>query len=320
MKTTLFAASLALVMASPSAFAQHSHGPDHSHDHGHSHDQDGAHDHDAPADGHHDHGDRHDGHAITPPVMGGLTISPLTAVEAGAPVTVALSLQNAEGAEVTANDLAVTHERKLHVMIIDEGLEDYIHTHPDPDENGRFAITFTPKCARAYRIWADFTVADEDAPAPAAAERDHHDAPSGTPVVAAASLAVGDDAAPAFAGKNALFVDAGALRFRLWADGDVKAGETARFRLSVTDEDGTPFRGLEPIMGAYAHLVGFDPGATAMAHAHPSGAHPHGPDSRGGPDLVFDVMLDKPGPHRLFLQTRKDGEEIAAAFTVVAQP
>ena len=57
-----------------------------------------------------------------------------------------------------------------------------------------------------------------------------------------------------------------------------------------------------------------------MAHAHPSGAHPHGADSRGGPDLVFDVTLEKPGPHRLFLQARKDGEEIIAAFTVVAQP
>lgn len=237
--------------------------------------------------------------------MGGLALTAQGPVQAGEPVTISLSLYNAGGEAVTPVDLALVHDKKLHVMIVDEGLEDYAHAHPEADADGNFSVTFTPKFERAYRVWTDFTIADKDA----TPTNDHHAAPAGTPMLAAATLGVGEKETPAVDAKSVSFVDAGALRFRLWTDGEIKTGEPVRMRVSVSDENGAPFKGLEPLMGAYAHLVGFDEGATAMAHAHPSGVHPHGADSRGGPDLAFDVTLDEPGPHRLFLQTKKDGEE-----------
>jgi hypothetical protein len=110
------------------------------------------------------------------------------------------------------------------------------------------------------------------------------------------------------------------LRYDLSLPGDIQAGQPVTLTVSVSGADGAPFDGLEPIMNAYGHLVGFNRGATTMVHAHPTGAHPHGTNSRGGPELQFETTFEEAGPHRLFLQTKTDGEERSVSFTINIAP
>lgn len=305
-------------------------GDDHGHDHGpdadHSHEADDAHDHGNDDDHGHDHadGDDHHDHVATgEPILG--FVLPDAPV-AGQPFTFSLILSDTEGRPVSADDLATTHDHKLHVLIVDEALEDYQHMHPEIGPDGLYQLTFTPEYARTYQVWADYKLTESSAhdhgeDDHSHGDDDHHDhgddhhADHGAAITVSEALIVGAETGPVPSSEDVLTATAGGLTYTLTTDGALTPG-TERLIVSVKDSSGTPYEALEPIMDAYAHLVGFNAGATAMAHAHPVGDHPHGANSRGGPDLQFDVAFEDAGPHRLFLQTVAGGQEQLVSFNV----
>ena len=235
-----------------------------------------------------------------------------------------LILSSPDGQPVTADDMALTHDHKLHVMIVDEGLEDYVHMHPEIGADGLYQVRFTPKFPRTYRVWADYTLAgseggdahghDQDD------DHDHHGASSGDQVIVSEALIVGEEAAPELSSEDVLSASANGLTYELSASGQVKAGESVKLVVTITGPNGSAFAGLEPLMGAYGHLVGFNLGATTMVHAHPGGDHPHGDASRGGPQLEFETVFEEAGPHKLFLQTKTGGSESGIAFILNVTP
>ena len=84
--------------------------------------------------------------------------------------------------------------------------------------------------------------------------------------------------------------------------------------------DGRPFTQLEPIMGAYAHLVGFADDYRTIVHLHPSGEEPKRPADRGGPTLEFKFYPPRPGFYRFYAQVHVDGKDRFARFGVVVPP
>lgn len=334
------AAALFLTTA-PAAFAQHAHGPDSDHDHGDTHAHEAASSQSHGDDHGHAHDDDH-GHAHEAAAPEGLqlAVEALGDVGVGQPLTIALSLSAPDGTPIGDADLMEMHESRVHLMIVDEGLEDYHHLHASQGSDGRYTVTFTPAHDRIYRVWADVRLreplessshehGDEHSHGDeshgghgeSAGQGDHHDGHDmgGYGETASGWVAVGDAAAPYIAPVEQLSAEAGGYSFMLAFDDHIHSGEVTEMRLSVLDSDGNPVDRLEPLMGAFAHLVGFNAGASDMAHAHPSGRHPHGDDDRGGPALSFDVGFEQSGVHRLFVQTVIDGEEVTAVFTVVAE-
>lgn len=103
------------------------------------------------------------------------------------------------------------------------------------------------------------------------------------------------------------------MSFALTPEDEVRIGHPVRMSLNVAGAEGT----LEPYLGAFAHIVGFNTGASRMAHAHPLGEEPSGADDRAGPDLSFEVSFETSGVHRLFIEVRHDGGIVRAPFTVV---
>ncbi|MFC4724276.1 hypothetical protein AB6B38_06445 [Glycocaulis abyssi] len=333
-------AALSAALFAVPAFAQE-HGHDHG-DHGHQHDDHGhAHD-----DHGHDHGHDHGDHAHTDDAdqqPGGLRLTAEAAGElaAGQDATLTLQLSGPDGAPVAGSDFAPTHGRLVHVLIVDEGLEDFHHLHIEPDAEGRATLGFTPAHPRIYRVWVDGQLS-EPLDSPAATEGhshggghdhahdpqadDHHaghgedaHAHDAGAVRATDWVRVGDEAAPYIIPADILTAQAGGLSFTLAPQASIRAGMANVMTLSVADAEGAPVTTLQPHLGAFAHIVGFNAGASQMAHAHPSGAEPVTDEAFAGPDLTFEIGFDEPGVHRLFVEVRHQGEVILSSFTVVVR-
>jgi hypothetical protein len=238
-----------------------------------------------------------------------------------------LRLTDQNGQPIVAEDLAVKHEHRLHVMVVDADLEDYAHAHPTANPDGTFSFAFTPRLDRPYRLWADFSLANQHAGTAAESGHGHDHGDSGhshgdahhdaAVTFASMDLPVGGGAVPAVAPTQALSAEAEGLRFQLSQESSLRVGQATRVRLAVVDGQGRPYTQLEPLMGAFAHIVGFDPGARTMMHVHPDGAEPTSAEARGGPTLAFTLEPAVAGPQRLFVQVKANGREVTVPFTLV---
>jgi hypothetical protein len=226
-------------------------------------------------------------------------------LSAGREATAVLRLSTAAGAPVTLADLREVHTRKIHLLIVDEGLTDYHHEHPaESAVPGEYTFRFTPRQAGRYRAFADvqplltglqeFAMADLP-PVPGAAAR--------------VERTVSHEAAVE------------GLHYRLTIDGDgVRAGQTAGAHVRVMGADGAAFAALEPVMEAFGHLVGFHEDRTAVLHLHPIEDRPPQPGEHGGPDLAFRLYTDAPGYYRLFLQVQVGGRSRFVPFGLQVAP
>ncbi|NDC57199.1 MAG: hypothetical protein EBZ69_10435 [Alphaproteobacteria bacterium] len=106
--------------------------------------------------------------------------------------------------------------------------------------------------------------------------------------------------------------------FTLALDGEPKAGSPVMGNVTVT-KDGQPFTGLEPVMGAFAHVVGFTEDYNSVLHVHPMGKEPTNDAERGGPKLEFHIEPEKAGFVKLFTQVRIGGKDIFAPFGITVK-
>jgi hypothetical protein len=230
---------------------------------------------------------------------------PTLSVKATAPrlmtnqtVQVDLRLRDSTGAGVGSLQLIETHTRRLHAMVIDPSLEDYHHEHPiTSGRPGDFTFVFTPRKTGDYFLWLDVT--------PLATGRNE------TPTAVIAG-SVPSLASPARVTQMESAADG--WRFQLRLDRKkVTAGLPINARLRVTDGQGKPCFGLEPVMGAFAHVVGFMDDRHTMIHVHSHGEPPH-ELSRSGPEVPFRFIAPKAGFLKLFIQTQVNGTILLAKF------
>lgn len=201
---------------------------------------------------------------------------------------------------VKASDLKVVHTEKVHLLIIDDGLEDYHHIHPLVDsEPGTYTFEWSPKKTGNYRIWADLHPTNTDSQEYAIADLTTGQKPAAIDKTVSSETTVDN------------------YKFKLSFDEqELKAGKAVMGIISITDDKGQPVRELEPIMGAFAHIVGFGDDFKSIVHIHPMGTEPSNPTDRGGPELQFHLQPEKPGFIKLFAQVKINGKEIFAPFGI----
>jgi hypothetical protein len=214
-----------------------------------------------------------------------------------------LSLSTVAGDPVLLTDLREVHTEKIHLLVIDGSLTDYHHEHPVPTGTpGEYRFSFTARKPGRYRAWADvqplltgfqeYAMADIDLPG------------------------ISEPTTPAHTTE----AEVESRRYRLVIDGDrITAGVPALARVRVTTSEGKPFVGLEPLMGAFAHLVGFREDQQTVVHMHPLQSVPLKPEDRGGPELQFQIYVEKPGYYWLFLQVQIKGESKFVPFVIEAR-
>lgn len=215
------------------------------------------------------------------------------------PVT--LMLTDAKtGAPIGANDLEIAHTKKLHLLIIDESLTDYQHIHPVPGAKpGEWTFDFAPKFARTYRVWSDSkrNGADQE--------------------YVFADLPAGSQKAPAPDAKPVAAAELNGLKFSLSFDGAVKAGDGVMGSVAVVDaKSGKPFMQLQPIMGAFGHVVAFSRDWGSIEHVHPLGDEPTKDSDRSGPVIGFHMEPANGGVMKIFVQILANGKETIVPFTV----
>ncbi|HZS54910.1 MAG TPA: heavy metal-binding domain-containing protein [Bryobacteraceae bacterium] len=232
------------------------------------------------------------------------SVKTATPLIAGKPVTALLRLQRANGDPVPASELIETHTKKVHLLIVDNSLTDYHHQHPEPTRNpGEYAFTFTPNKPGSYRLWADIR------PLPLGLEEYvMTDIPAAT---------VGEPLRDRAVNLRAK-VDG--LNYELILPQTIQAGRPAAARLRITTPDGKGFTQLEPFMGAFAHLVGFNEDLTTVMHIHPKGPPAADPAARGGPELEFQIYALRPGFVRLFAQVQIAGRTRSVPFGIQVSP
>ncbi len=218
---------------------------------------------------------------------------------AGKEIPALLTLTDAQGQPVTFDNLQTAHTKKIHLLIIDESLTDYHHEHPVPTgKPGEYSFTFRPKNGGNYIVFADLL--------PIATGKQEY---------AKTEVEVKGDKKPLneSAGITAM-VDG--YRFDLSAEGGntLRAGEAKLIKVKVTKPDGQPADILEPVMGAFAHGVGFPSDRSSVVHVHPMGVEPEKESERGGPDLSFHLIPEKEGYMKFYVQVQIDGRDRFAGF------
>jgi len=219
-------------------------------------------------------------------------------------ITFTLKLATASGKPVAPEDLIVAHTRKLHLLIVDPTLNDYQHVHPEPGRRpGEWVFTLTPQRAGTYRVFADFT--------PAATQRG---------LYASADFTVPGTVATVVREPNAT-AQLARFNFELVTPPLFQAGQVAdlRFRIESQGRDKVPVP-LQPVMGAFAHLVAFDEARTGFAHLHPNETDlSHLPDALR-PELTFKITIPAPGRYVIWAQVNLGGSELFVPFWVDVAP
>lgn len=233
-----------------------------------------------------------------------VTLTALAApLQAGRKAEVKVRLSQRDGTPVTTGDLQVTHTQPIHLLIVDPSLTDYHHEHPEPTATaGEYAFSFTPRRPGPYRIFADLL-------------------PVSTSVQEYAVTDLpGEGPGAPLAGPRASTFEStvDGLHFALEFDGGngapLVAGRVHGLRVTVRDARGEPMRALEPVMNAFAHMVGFHADYQTVVHVHPLGGEVQDPAGRGGPTMSFRLVVPKAGYLRLYCQVQVAGRNVFAPF------
>jgi hypothetical protein len=203
------------------------------------------------------------------------------------------------------------HEQQYHLFVISQDMEHFAHIHPAQQVNGSWAVDVTLPRAGYYKVLSDFM------PSGGAAQLIAH------PVVTAG---YGGDLASS---RARLVPD---TQFRKTV-GDITAtvsfdpptfvaGLYGHLKFMLTDtRTGLPVTDLQTYLGAFGHTLIMSEDMLDAVHTHsldilnagdedsePVFLIPPGADLealRGGPEVIFDGLMPKPGRYRAWTQFRR---------------
>lgn len=218
--------------------------------------------------------------------------------------TMVLSLKTKADKPVPVSELEVMHTEPVHLLIVDPSLGDYHHIHPKPTTAGSYEFSFTPERAGTYNVYADL-----------------HPKATGIQEYSVSKIEVAGGSPQPVKKSFERKVTTDGYTFELeFENPKLVQGKATGATVKVTGPDGKPFAQLEPVMGAFAHMVGFSEDRMNVAHIHPLGKEPEKADERGGPELKFHVGLPHPGYHVLYSQVQINGKDVFAPFGVEVAP
>lgn len=211
-----------------------------------------------------------------------------------------LTLRTASGKPIGPADLLVAHTEKLHLLIVDPTLSDYQHIHPTPGRrDGEWKFSLTPSRPGVYRVFADFT--------PSATQRG---------LYASADFTVPGSVPTVIQQTNTTWQEMG-YTFTLDIPDAFHVGQATDLRFRIESQGAVKEKiPLQPVMGAFAHLVAFDETRSGFAHLHPMETDLSQPPDATRPQLNFKVTIPQPGRYAIWAQVNIGGREVFVPFWI----
>ncbi|MDB4959736.1 MAG: hypothetical protein JWO36_7305 [Myxococcales bacterium] len=230
------------------------------------------------------------------------------------------------------------HGHDMHLFLVRSpapGIDRLLHLHPqlDPEHGDRYVQILPSVPAGHYQLFVDVVTQ------------------SGFPITGTAELELPELACPELSGDDSAWAGAAPLASRpvsTFPDGSrmvwdrpatIHQNAAMTFRFRVEDQTGQPASDLEPYMGMAAHAEIFRSDLTVFAHVHPEGsiampalelareslmAMPM-PGMAGhampvAPTISFPYGFPREGTYRIFVQIKRAGRILTAAFDTQIAP
>jgi hypothetical protein len=212
------------------------------------------------------------------------------------------------------DDFVPDHGHLMHLFIVTPDLDRLWHLHPDEVATGTFEHALPEIPAGRYFLFGDLVHRTGVSETVTASFE--------TPGIRGTSL-TGDD-------SRWSWTDPGGARI-IWVRDEqpLVARRLTMFTFRLEDESGRPARDLELYMGMPGHAVFVRRDRGVFAHVHPSGSAPmaaleiaqgnttHASHQAALPPTVsFPYGFPEPGDYRIFVQMKRGGEVVTAAFDV----
>jgi hypothetical protein len=170
-------------------------------------------------------------------------------VKAGQPTKLSLMIHDAGGAML--KDFEVVHEKRIHLIVVSDGLGQFAHIHPDIDSAGNLTVTHAFPTGGTYHLYADYKPVGKDQ------------------ATAIAEVKVIGDSSPApELIPNAPGKVAGTGLNANIAIPKAKAAEETKITFGLLDSMDKPVTDLQPYLGAMGHLVIISADGKLYVHAH----------------------------------------------------
>lgn len=220
-------------------------------------------------------------------------------------------------------DLAISHDRLLHMIIVSEDFSSFSHVHPDNDRpltaeeiaDASFSVPYTFPASQRYVVAVDYAVR--------AQSFSHHET---VPVLGERHqphLPLNQETTQLFDGYEVTLRGASTLR----------AGNRLNILSYHISRNGTPVTDLESYLAAPMHFAVVSEDLREFVHAHgelplplferfghthtTAGAHVHKAlPEKFGPHIEAHLTFPKPGAYVIFGEFKHDGQVIVTRFPV----
>jgi hypothetical protein len=192
------------------------------------------------------------------------------------------------------SDFEIVHEKFYHLFIVSQDLSFFLHTHPEQQPNASFRLAARLPQPGMYRILSDFYPK------------------GGTPQLVVNTLMVRGSGsglrqtklAPELAPQRSENED---VELVTHPAQPVAGGKTLMyFRVKPND-------GIEPYLGAMAHMLAASSDLVDMIHSHPIQSTDHGAEYK---QLQFNMTFPSAGIYRVWVQSQRKGVVNTVAFNV----
>ncbi len=188
--------------------------------------------------------------------------------------------------------IEIAHEKKVHLMLVDESLTWFSHLHPEEVSDGSYVVEEEFPYGGKSFAYVDFK-------------------PEGlAPQVQKIEIEIsGNPAAKGENSKNKLTSQVGGYTVSLLNGNDFKTNRTQELNISV-EKDGKVLeeKNMQPYLGASAHIVMIGQSDKDFLHIHPVS------DARFS--LYAQTYIEKSDSYRMWVQFQIDGQIHVADFTV----
>lgn len=212
--------------------------------------------------------------------------------QAGEETELTIEIADEQGEQIT--DFDISHEKLLHLIIVDHDLKYFNHIHPDRQEDGTFSIRTTFPAGGDYKLFADVVPTGG----------------SSTTLSQWVSVlgAKGDHAEVAADTSLLKEVDGKEIALSL---SSLRANEESTLTFDI--RDAVSKKGivdLQPYLGAVGHVVILSADAEQYLHVHPLD------EAASGPTAQFATSFPGPGMYKIWGQFQHENEVFTVPYVV----